>query len=571
MNHGIAASAGVGIGHIILLKECTMEYEKGRTIEPTAELNRFKTELERFTTDTQKVADDIRERIGEKEAEIIEGQIMIISDPALTGEVEAAIQSGTCAEQAMEQVCDTFIQMFSSIDDEMMRQRASDIHDIKTRFLKQLLGIIDVDISKVPKGTILVARDFTPSMTAGIVKENVVGIVTEVGGVTSHSAILARALEIPAVLSVEACMTNLKDGQEAIVDGEKGIVITEPSKEQIAEYQSRYAALQKEKEELQQFSNMHTQTKDGVRVELFGNIGNPKDVQSVVQAGGEGVGLFRTEFLFMDSSSLPTEEEQFLAYKEAAMTLNGKPIIIRTLDIGGDKEIPYLEIPKEDNPFLGYRAIRYCLDRTDIYRTQLRALLRASAFGDIRIMIPLVTCVEEVRQVKALLNELKSELKQEGQAYKEDLKVGVMIETPAASLIADLLAKEVDFFSIGTNDLTQYTMAVDRGNAKVAGLYSTYQPAVLRSIRNIIQAAKEQNIMVGMCGESASDIRMLPLLLAFGLDEFSVSSSAILATRKAISQITMEDAKKIAKQAMQFSTEKEVCQYLSKQIEVHTA
>lgn len=567
MYHGIAASAGVGIGHIVLLREEVIEYDKDKSVDVEAELERFEKELEVFTTNTMQVAEDVRERIGDKEAEIIEGQVMIISDPTLKTEVEAAIKSGKCAEQAMEEVCDTFIQMFSAIEDEMMRQRASDIHDIKTRFLKQLIGIHDVDISKVPAGTILVARDLTPSMTAGIVKENVVGIITEVGGVTSHSAILARALEIPAVLSIENCTTNLRDSVQAIVDGNKGIVITDPSKEQVEEYEERYKKHQQEKKDLLAFQGMKTKTADGIVVELFGNIGTPKEAQTVVESGGEGVGLFRTEFLFMDKSSLPSEEEQFESYKEAVIAMNGKPIIIRTLDIGGDKEIPYLEIQKEDNPFLGYRAIRYCLDRPEIYRAQLRALLRASAFGDIRIMVPLVTCMEEIRSVKDLLKKYMKELDAEGIAYNPNIQVGVMIETPAASIIADLLAKEVDFFSIGTNDLTQYTMAVDRGNAKVAALYSTYQPAVLRSIRGVIQAAKAEGIMVGMCGEAASDRRLIPLLLAFGLDEFSVSSSAILATRKAISEISLDKAKEIAEKALQLTTEREVFEYLSQNMQ----
>ena len=397
-------------------------------------------------------------------------------------------------------------------------------------------------------------------------KKNVVGIITEVGGVTSHSAILARALEIPAVLSIENCTTSLQDKEHAIVDGEKGIVIINPSKEQLDEYEEKYKKHLKEKKELLAFQGMKTKTADGIAVELFGNIGTPKEAQTVVESGGEGVGLFRTEFLFMDKSSLPSEEEQFESYKEAVTAMNGKPIIIRTLDIGGDKEIPYLEIPKEDNPFLGYRAIRYCLDRPEIYRAQLRALLRASAFGDIRIMVPLVTCIEEIRSVRELLKKYMKELDAEGLSYNSNIQVGVMIETPAASLIADLLAKEADFFSIGTNDLTQYTMAVDRGNAKVAALYSTYQPAVLRSIRGIIQAAKAEGIMVGMCGESASDRRLIPLLLAFGLDEFSVSSSAILATRKAISEISMEKAKEIAEKALQLTTEREVYEYLSQNV-----
>lgn len=559
---GIGASSGIGIGNIVIIKEQTLEYAQKPVTDVEAEIARIQQAIAQFSEKTQAMADDIKERLGQKEAEILEGQLLMISDPSLTSEIESLIQSGQCAESALETVCDMFIQVFSMADDELTKQRATDIHDIKTRVLKILLGIEEVDISSVPANTILVARDLTPSMTAGINPANVVGILTEVGGKTSHSAILARALEIPAVLSIDSIVSKVEQGQLVILDGQTGEVFLQPTEDEVKTYTAKREQFLEEKRALSAFIGQETKTADGIKVELVANIGTPEEATKVVECDGEGVGLFRTEFLFMDRTNLPTEEEQFEAYKKAAIVLKGKPVIIRTLDVGGDKEIPYLGLEKEENPFLGYRAVRFCLDRNDVYRPQLRALLRASAFGEIRIMVPLVTCVDELLSVKAMLNELKAELDKEGIAYNKDIKVGVMIETPAASLIADILAKEADFFSIGTNDLTQYTMAVDRGNAKVAYLYSTYNPAVLRSIKNVIACGKAENIMVGMCGEAASDPMLIPLLISFGLEEFSVSATSILATRKVISQYTKEEADAIANGAMALTTEAEVAKYL---------
>ena len=553
MFKGIGASAGIGIGNIVIIKEQSLDYTAKTVTDIDSEIARMNQAVEQFTVKTQAMAEDIKQRLGEKEAEILEGQLLMVMDPSLTSEMENLIKAGQCAEAALETVCDMFIQVFSMADDELTRQRATDVHDIKTRLLKILLGVEEVDISAVPAGTVLVARDLTPSMTAGIKKENVVGIMTEVGGKTSHSAILARALEIPAVLSIEGIVSKVENGQHVIVDGSEGDVFVNPSKEQVETYSAKRDAYLEEKKALAKFIGQATVTADGKKVELVANIGTPEEATKVVECDGEGVGLFRTEFLFMDRTNIPTEEEQFEAYKKAAIVLRGKPVIIRTLDVGGDKEIPYLGLETEENPFLGYRAVRFCLDREDIYRPQLRALLRASAFGQIRIMVPLVTCVD-------------AELDQEGIAYNKDIQIGVMIETPAASLIADLLAKEADFFSIGTNDLTQYTMAVDRGNAKVAYLYSTYNPAVLRSIKRVIECGKAEGIMVGMCGEAASDPMLIPLLISFGLDEFSVSATSILATRKVIAQYTKEEADAIAAGAMQLTTEKEVADYLKANI-----
>ena len=564
MLKGIGASNGYGIGQIVIIKEANLDFERRTITDAEAEKKRFQDAVAVFMDKTQAMADDMKNRIGEKEAEILEGHILMMQDPEMTGQIEAAIE-GECinAEAALSQVCDMFAQMFASIDDEMFQQRATDVNDIKTRMLMILLGEEETDISAVPAGTVLVATDLTPSMTAGINPENVVGILTEVGGKTSHSAILARALEIPAVLSIDGIVGKVADGENVILDGFNGEVFLNPGNDQVEAYIKKRVAYLNDKKALERFRGMKSQMASGEQVELVGNIGNPQDAAKVAECDGEGVGLFRTEFLFMDGTSIPTEDEQFEAYKLAAETLAGKPVIIRTLDIGGDKAIPYLGLETEENPFLGYRAVRFCLDRKeDIYKPQLRALLRASAYGNIRIMVPLVTCVEEIREVKAMVAEIKADLDAKGIPYDKDIKVGIMTETAASAVLADVLAKEADFFSIGTNDLTGYTMAVDRGNAKVAYLYSAYQPAVLRSIKRIIECGKAEGIMVGMCGEAAADPMLVPILLAWGLDEFSVSPTSILATRKVMSQWTMEEAKEVADKVLTFATEAEVVEYL---------
>lgn len=562
MNKGIAGSAGYGVGKVVIISDAKPEYENRTITDTDAEIKRYDDAVAAFTEKTHAMAEAMKESVGEHNAEILEGHILLLTDPGMDEITKGAIMSGTCAEAAFESTCDMFAGMFQMADDELTRQRATDIGDIKLRMLKILTGTPDVNISEVPAGTILVAEDLTPSMTAGIVKENVAGIITAVGGKTSHSAILARALEIPAVLSVDGIVDMVSDGMTAVVDGCDGICILDPSPEEIEEYQAKREKYLSDKALLEVYRGKDTVTADGVKVHLYGNIGNPEDAKQVAACDGEGVGLFRTEFLFMGASDLPSEEEQFQAYKAAAETMEGREVIIRTLDVGGDKDIPYLGLEKEDNPFLGFRAVRYCLQNKDSYRVQLRALLRASAFGDIKIMVPLVTCVDEIRRVKALVKELMAELDAENIAYNKDIQVGAMIETPAASLIADLLAKEADFFSIGTNDLTQYTMAVDRGNAKVAYLYSSYNPAVLRSMKNIIEAANSAGIMVGMCGEAAADPLLIPLLISFGLGEFSVSATSVLATRGTIAKWSKAEAAELAAKALSLATETEVAELL---------
>lgn len=562
MNKGIAGSAGYGVGKVVIISDAKPEYENRTITDTDAEIKRYDDAVAAFTEKTHAMAEAMKESVGEHNAEILEGHILLLTDPGMDEITKGAIMSGTCAEAAFESTCDMFAGMFQMADDELTRQRATDIGDIKVRMLKILTGTPDMNISEVPAGTILVAEDLTPSMTAGIVKENVAGIITAVGGKTSHSAILARALEIPAVLSVDGIVDKVSDGMTAVVDGCDGICILDPSQEEIEKYQAKREKYLSDKALLEVYRGKDTVTADGAKVHLYGNIGNPEDAKQVAACDGEGVGLFRTEFLFMGASELPSEEEQFQAYKAAAETMEGREVIIRTLDVGGDKDIPYLGLEKEDNPFLGFRAVRYCLQNKDSYRVQLRALLRASAFGDIKIMVPLVTCVDEIRSVKALVKELMAELDAENIAYNKDIQVGAMIETPAASLIADLLAKEADFFSIGTNDLTQYTMAVDRGNAKVAYLYSSYNPAVLRSMKNIIEAANAAGIMVGMCGEAAADPLLIPLLISFGLGEFSVSATSVLATRGTIAKWSKAEADELAAKALSLATETEVAELL---------
>ena len=563
MYKGIAGSEGIGIGTVVLIEEHEINIETKRVEETGAEIERLQNAIEKFVADTNVMAEKMDITVGKKDADILRGHIQMLQDPMIEEQISALIISEKItAEMAVEQVLEQTAEMFSQIPDELLQQRATDFRDIKTRMLKILLGIEDVDISQVPAGTVIVARDLTPSMTAGINPENIEGILTEVGGRTSHSAILARAMEVPAVLSIENICSIAKNGDKVVLDGTSGEAILNPDDETVEKFKKMYSDYQNEKALLKDYAGKPSQTKDGVKVELVCNIGKPADANKAVECDGEGIGLFRTEFLFMDRDSMPTEEEQFEAYKEVAEKMKGKPVIIRTLDIGGDKDVPYLGLEHEDNPFLGFRAIRYCLQRKDIYEIQLKALLRASAFGKIKIMVPLVTGVDELRQVKAMIKEIMAELDKEGVAYNKNIEVGVMMETPAACMVADVLAKEAAFFSIGTNDLTGYTMAVDRGNAKVAYLYSTYNPAVLRAIKRIIECGKKEGIMVGMCGEAAADSKLIPLLLAFGLDEFSVSATSVLKTRKTISDCTMDECKALADKVMACVTEEEVLEIL---------
>lgn len=559
MYKGILGSKGIGIGKAVIIEEKEIVIDEKTVSDVDAEIARMKDAFEVFVKETNEMADNMEKTVGAKDADILRGHIMLLEDPTIKSQMEEMVSKDkVTAEKAVDEVFEQTAKIFEQIPDELLQQRAADFRDIKLRVIKILLGISHHDMATLPKGTVVIAKDLTPSMTAGIVPENIAGIITEIGGPTSHSAILARAMEIPAVLSVENIVSIASNDDKVILDGTTGEVFINPEDDVVLEYEKKFEKFQKGKELLKEYKGKETLTACGKKVELVCNIGKPEDAKKALECDGEGIGLFRTEFLFMDRDSMPTEDEQFEAYKEAATTMSGKPVIIRTLDIGGDKKIEYLGLEKEDNPFLGFRAIRFCLNRTDIYKTQLRAILRASAYGDIRIMVPLVTGVDELRQVKILVNEIKTELDNEKIAYNNEIKIGVMMETPAACVMADVLAKEADFFSIGTNDLTGYTMAVDRGNAKVAYLYSAYNPAVLRSIQRIISCGKKEGIMVGMCGEAAADEKLIPLLLGFGLDEFSVSATSVLNTRKAIDACNMDKCRELVTKVMECATEQDV-------------
>jgi len=564
--YGVGAAEGIGIGAAKVVREQNVEVVKKSIPDSEAEVNNFMRILDITKAETEEMSHALEKNASAKEAEILFGHIMLMSDPMLVDEIVNRIKGeSVCAEYAIEEVCNQYAAVFASMDDELMQQRATDMLDIKTRLIKKILGIENTDLSKLPYGSILVAKDLTPSMTAGLNPENVLGIVTQFGGKTSHSAILARALEIPAVVGISNLPEDISDDTDILLDGESGEVIILPTDVEKTEYEDKKKKYDANKELLKKYRELPSISKDGKKVEIAGNIGSPEDAKKVIENGGEGIGLFRTEFLFMDRDCMPTEEEQFESYKEVAVAMEGKPVIIRTLDIGGDKEIPYMGIVQDENPFLGYRAIRLCLDRKDdIYIPQLRALLRASAFGNIKIMLPLITSMDEIRDAKALINDIKKELDEKNIAYNKNIEVGIMVETAAASLLADIFAKEVDFFSIGTNDLIQYTMSVDRGNVKIAGLYSPFSPAVLRSINRIITEGKKAGIMVGMCGEAAADPLLIPALLAWGMDEFSMSASSILKSRQIISGCDSKDLKAKVDKVLEMSTESEIKEYLKK-------
>ena len=564
--YGVGAAEGIGIGVAKVVREQNVEVVKRTVLDSEAEVNNFMRVLDITKAETEEMSQALEKNASAKEAEILFGHIMLMSDPMLVDEIVNRIKGESiCAEYVIEEVCNQYAAVFASMDDELMQQRATDMIDIKTRLIKKVLGIENTDLSKLPYGSILVAKDLTPSMTAGLNPDNVLGIVTQFGGKTSHSAILARALEIPAVVGLSNLPEDISDDTDILLDGESGEVIILPTDNEKSDYENKKKNYDANKEMLKKYRELPSISKDGKKVEIAGNIGSPEDAKKVIENGGEGIGLFRTEFLFMDRDCMPTEEEQFESYKEVATAMEGKPVIIRTLDIGGDKEIPYMGIVQDENPFLGYRAIRLCLDRKDdIYIPQLRALLRASAFGNIKIMLPLITSMDEIREAKALISDIKKELDEKNIAYNKNIEVGIMVETAAASLLADIFAKEVDFFSIGTNDLIQYTMSVDRGNVKIAGLYSPFSPAVLRSINRIITEGKKAGIMVGMCGEAAADPLLIPVLLAWGMDEFSMSASSILKSRQIISGCDSKDLKAKVDKVLEMSTESEIKEYLKK-------
>lgn len=566
MLRGIGTSKGIGIGKALIIHKCKNAVSRVKIKDTEAEVDKFNEAVEKFIQETNELVDKLSQKLNgdDKNALVLKNQEYLIRDPEFTSGVISAITNDKLnAEAAVEDTCEMLKNIFLSFNNDTMTQRVADIEDMKQRLIAIMQGQKHIDLTKLSDNTVIIADEIHPSMTANMDTEHITGIISEKGGDTSHASILARALEIPAVLSVKDICSKIAEGEEVIVDGAYGEVFVNPTPITLKIYNKKKKAYDERVKELKKYIDKQTVTRDGRKVMLAANIGNADEAAKAVKAGAEGVGLFRTEFLFMNKQALPTEEEQYNEYKKAAVVLDGRQLTIRTLDIGGDKDIPYMGLTKELNPFLGYRAIRFCLDRVDIFTTQLRAVLRASAYGNIRIMIPMITSVTEVQAVKKIINGICRDLDKKDIKYDKDIKIGVMIETPAAAIMADVLAHEVDFFSIGTNDLTQYTLAVDRGNENVAYLYSALNPAVIRSIKHIIECAHNAGIEAGMCGEAAADERMIPLLLNFGLDEFSVTVSRVLETRKEIASWSSKEVKEITENVMNYSEEKEVSNYLS--------
>ena len=566
MLRGIGTSKGIGLGKALIIHKCKNAVSRVKIKDTEAEVDKFNEAVEKFIQETNELVDKLSQKLNgdDKNALVLKNQEYLIRDPEFTSGVISAITNDKLnAEAAVEDTCEMLKNIFLSFNNDTMTQRVADIEDMKQRLIAIMQGQKHIDLTKLSDNTVIIADEIHPSMTANMDTEHIAGIISEKGGDTSHASILARALEIPAVLSVKDICSKIAEGEEVIVDGAYGEVFVNPTPITLKIYNKKKKAYDERVKELKKYIDKQTVTRDGRKVMLAANIGNADEAAKAVKAGAEGVGLFRTEFLFMNKQALPTEEEQYNEYKKAAVVLDGRQLTIRTLDIGGDKDIPYMGLTKELNPFLGYRAIRFCLDRVDIFTTQLRAVLRASAYGNIRIMIPMITSVTEVQAVKKIINGICRDLDKKDIKYDKDIKIGVMVETPAAAIMADVLAHEVDFFSIGTNDLTQYTLAVDRGNENVAYLYSALNPAVIRSIKHIIECAHNAGIEAGMCGEAAADERMIPLLLNFGLDEFSVTVSRVLETRKEIASWSSKEVKEITENVMNYSEEKEVSNYLS--------
>lgn len=564
---GLGTSPGIGIGKVFVYKEPILIIEKNNISNPTSEINRLEIALEKATGEIDNLYDITLSTIGEHEAEIFTAHRMMLEDPEFLGGVKEKIkEENVNAEWAVNEVANFYIEMFENIEDEYLKARAADLKDVSKRLLRTLLNVETPDLIAISEKSIIIAEDLTPSDTAQMNKEMVVGIITELGGRTSHTSIMARTLEVPAIAGVKDATNIFKNGENVIIDGDSGEIIIKPSSEKLKEYENIKRQLDEFKIKLNSMKGQETISKDGYKVELAGNIGTPKDIDRVLENDGEGVGLFRTEFLYMDKDRLPTEEEQFQSYKIVAEKLGEKPLVIRTLDVGGDKDLPYLDLPKEMNPFLGYRAIRLCLDRVDIFKTQLRAILRASAFGNIKIMFPMISNIKEIRDSKAIIEEIKAELKAENIDFDPNLEIGIMVEIPAVAIHSAAFAKEVDFFSIGTNDLIQYSLAVDRGNTDIAYLYNQFHPAVLRLIRMTIENGHKEGIWVGMCGEVAGDQKLIPILLAMGLDEFSMSAASILKSRYLINQLSKDNISGMLDEILDLPTAEDVEKYIEENI-----
>ncbi|GIO07578.1 phosphoenolpyruvate-protein phosphotransferase [Brevibacillus reuszeri] len=562
---GVKASTGIAIGKAFLLAAPDFQIKMVAIEDTVSEIKRFEAALESAKLDLQGIVTRVEQEMGDDHADIFKAHLLVLEDPELVDTVKEKIeQEKVNAESAVSDVAQVFIGLFEQMDDEYMRERAADIRDVTKRIMSHLLGIAFAGPGELTEEVIVVAEDLTPSDTAQLDRRFVKGFVTDIGGRTSHSAIMARSLEIPAVVGTRVITDVVKTATTIILDGYEGIVIIDPSPQELANYERKQAEYAGRRVELAKLVHEKTLTTDKHHVELAANIGSPDDLAGVLANGAEGVGLFRTEFLYMGREDFPTEEEQFLAYKQVLEQMGEKPVVIRTLDIGGDKQLSYLPMPEELNPFLGFRAIRLCLDNQELFRTQLRALLRASVYGNLKIMFPMIATLEEFRQAKQILEEEKKGMLEKGIAVSDRYEAGIMIEIPAAAMMADQLAREVDFFSIGTNDLIQYTMAADRMNERVAYLYQPYHPAVLRLIHNVIKAAHTNGKWVGMCGEMAGDSIAIPILLGFGLDEFSMSAGSILPARQQISRLSLEEASQHTEAILSMSTSEQVEAFVKK-------
>ncbi|MDO5375841.1 MAG: phosphoenolpyruvate--protein phosphotransferase [Staphylococcus rostri] len=556
---GIAASDGVAIAKAYMLVEPDLSYSHTTTEDPAGEVQKFNNALNNAKVELTKIRNNAEEQLGPDKAAIFDAHLLVLDDPELINPIESMIKDDSAsAPHALTEVTQNFITIFESMDNEYMKERAADIRDVSKRVLAHILGVELPNPSIVDESVIIVAHDLTPSDTAQLNKQYVQGFVTNIGGRTSHSAIMSRSLEIPAVVGTKAVTQSVQNGDMIIVDGLTGDVIINPSQDEVRAYQQKRDMFFEDREALKQLRDEATTTIDGKHVELAANIGTPNDLEGVKNNGAEGIGLYRTEFLYMGRDNMPSEDEQFEAYKKVLEEMDGKRVVVRTLDIGGDKELPYLNLPEEMNPFLGYRAIRLCLDQPDIFRPQLRALLRASVYGKLNIMFPMVATVQEFRDAKALLLEEKENLKSEGVEVSDDIELGIMVEIPSTAALADVFAKEVDFFSIGTNDLIQYTMAADRMSERVSYLYQPYNPSILRLVKQVIDASHAEGKWTGMCGEMAGDETAIPLLLGLGLDEFSMSATSILKARRQIKGLSTTEMTQLADRAMNCATVDEV-------------
>ena len=557
--NGIAASDGVAIAKAYLLVEPDLSFDSEKVSDVDAEIAKFNNAIQTSKVELTKIRNNAEQNLGADKAAIFDAHLLVLDDPELIQPIEEKIKNEQVnAPTALSDVTGQFITIFESMDNEYMKERAADIRDVSKRVLAHILGVELPNPSMIDESVVIIGNDLTPSDTAQLNKEFVQGFVTNIGGRTSHSAIMSRSLEIAAVVGTKSITQEVKQGDMIIVDGLTGEVIIDPTEDEVIAYQNKRERFFEDKQELQKLRDEETTTIDGRHAELAANIGTPNDLKGVIENGAEGIGLYRTEFLYMGRDEMPTEDEQFEAYKKVSETMEDKRVVVRTLDIGGDKELPYLNLPEEMNPFLGYRAIRLCLDQPDIFRPQLRALLRASAFGKLNIMFPMVATIQEFRDAKALLLEEKDNLTNEGIEVSDDIELGIMVEIPSTAALADVFAKEVDFFSIGTNDLIQYTMAADRMSERVSYLYQPYNPSILRLVKQVIEASHKEGKWTGMCGEMAGDEIAIPLLLGLGLDEFSMSATSVLKARRQIKGLSQNEMEELAQRAIDCATSEEV-------------